>query len=85
MTKRKCDECGAVMNECYRFTDWDYDQNDSYGTFDECKKVFDKAVEENETGRYSIYDVSECPKCETFFDEGVEFNTKCPDYNLGGE
>ncbi len=78
----KCDCCGTKLKDCFRFTDWDNDSNDEYGTFKECEKMFNEAVAEDETGRYSIYDVSECPKCENFKDEGVLFNKKCPDYEV---
>jgi len=78
----KCEECGTELTDCFRFTDWENDSNDQYGTFDECKIMFDKAVAEDETGRYSIYDVSECKECEDFKDEGIVFNEKCPEYEI---
>lgn len=80
-----CENCKAKMKECYRFTDWDNDGNDQYGTYDECLRIYNEAVSENPTGRYSIYDVSECPKCEDFKDEGILFNEKCPTYNFKEE
>ncbi|HKL23359.1 MAG TPA: hypothetical protein VJ895_01265 [Candidatus Nanoarchaeia archaeon] len=79
---KKCETCDTEMNESYRFTDWHNDSKDEYGTFEQCKELFDKAVAEDETGRYSIYDVSECPKCKYFLDEGVVFNEKCPEYEV---
>jgi hypothetical protein len=56
----------------FRFTDWDNESNDRYGTYEKCLELFNKAVENNPEGRYSIYNV------ET--DEGVLFNKKCPVY-----
>ena len=60
------------MTKMYRFTDWYDERNDDYGSYKYCKKLFDKAVAENPEGRYSIYD--------TDTDEGVLFNTNCPEY-----
>jgi predicted oxidoreductase len=79
-----CENCNKKMEEVYRFTDWDNDYNDTYGNWKECKKIFDKAVKEEPKGRFSIYDVSCCPNCETNNDEGVLFNTNCPVYEQGG-
>lgn len=62
------------MSKMYRFTDWYAEGKDEFGTYRECKKIFDKAVAENPEGRFSIYD--------TDTDEGVLFNEKCPEYNL---
>jgi len=73
-------ECGNKLQEDYRFTDWNNDSNDVYGTFEECKKRFDEFVEENPEGRYSIYDVSGCEECGETFDEGIVFNEKCEEY-----
>jgi len=47
----KCDVCGTKLNECYRFTDWDNDRNDEYGTYEECLKIFNQAVKDDETAR----------------------------------
>jgi hypothetical protein len=44
--------------------------------------MFDEAVAEDSEARVSIYDVSECPECESFKDEGVLFNEKCPEYQV---
>jgi len=77
-----CENCGHELKECYRFTDWYNDHNDEYGTYDQCKKMFDEAVAEDSEARVSIYDVSECPECESFKDEGVLFNEKCPEYQV---
>jgi len=76
----KCEICGNELNPLFRFTDWDNDSNDEYGSYDFCLKLFNQAVKEDPEGRYSIYDVSECPVCEDFKDEGVLFNEKCPVY-----
>lgn len=65
------------MSKMYRFTDWYDEGKDEVGTYRECKKIFDKAVEENPEGRFSIYD--------TDTDEGVLFNEKCPEYSLTDE
>ncbi len=75
----KCPECKKEINECYRFTDWYYDFNDGYGTYEQCFEIFTKAVKEEPEGRFSIYDVSEC-NCG-FKDEGVLFNEFCPEYD----
>ena len=76
----KCENCENELTEHYRFTDWENDSNDEYGTFEECKKMFDEAVKENPEGRYSIYDVSECKECESFKDVGILYNENCPEY-----
>lgn len=78
----KCDNCGAVLNRLYRFTDWHNDSNDQYGSYDECFKLFSEAVKGNPEGRYSIYDVSECPKCGDRNDMGVLYNENCPEYEV---
>jgi len=78
----QCEECGTEFNAIYRFTDWDNDFNDQYGSYEQCLILFNEAVKDEPTGRYSIYDVSECPKCETFKDEGILFNEKCPEYEV---
>jgi len=78
----KCENCNSEMNEAYRFTDWHYEENDEYGTYEECLVMFNNAIKLNPTGRFSIYDVSECPKCEESKDEGVLFNENCTEYQL---
>ena len=81
-----CENCGAKMNLCFRYTDWEEDRNDSYGTFDECVEMLKKAIQEEPEIRASVYDVSECPECEDFRDEGIVFNEKCPIYaDYGGQ
>ena len=79
----KCKDCGKEINEDYRFTDWDYDVNDCYGTYEECLELFKKAVKENPEGRFSIFDRSGCD-CGTK-DEGILYNENCPEYKLGEE
>ena len=68
------------MNEIYRFTDWDQESNDEYGTFEECLVIFKKAVLQEPKGRFSIYDVSECLECGSSKDEGILFNEYCEEY-----
>lgn len=80
MIKEICPECKKEIKECYRFTDWEHNENDTYGDYEECKKIFDKMVKEEPKGRFSIYDVSECG-CG-IKDEGVLFNENCPEYKL---
>lgn len=58
-----------------RFTDWDQEDNDRYGTFTECKEIFDKAVKDDPEGRFSIYDMD--------LDVGILFNENCPVYSSG--
>lgn len=74
----KCKECNKEIKEHYRFTDWKHSNNDEYGTYDECLKIFKKAIKEEPKGRFSIYDVSECD-CG-MKDEGILFNRNCPEY-----
>ena len=57
----------------YRFTDWNNELNDVYGTYKQCLKLFNEAVRKDPEGRYSIYD--------TRTDEGILFNKNCPEYN----
>ena len=72
-------ECGKKLQEGYRYTDWHYEQNDTYGTFQECLKIFNNAIKEDPELRCSIYDISYC-ECGNEFDEGIIFNEKCPEY-----
>jgi len=81
-----CENCKHKMNPSFRFTDWEEDRNDQYGTYDECVEMLKKAIQEEPEIRASVYDVSECPECEYFRDEGIVFNEKCPTYkSYGGE
>jgi len=79
----KCENCEEELRVCFRFTDWENDANDEYGDYDHCLGLFNEAVERNETGRYSIYDVSSCESCGESKDEGILFNEKCPEYAGG--
>ena len=78
----KCEECGEKMSDDYRFTDWYEDSNDEYGTFKECKKIFDTAIKKDKEGRYSIYDISYCKKCDYCKDEGILYNENCSEYKV---
>lgn len=59
----------------YRFTDWNSDGNDRFGSYSFCLKIFKEKVKDNPDGRYSIYDLDT--------DEGVLFNKKCSVYQMG--
>jgi predicted oxidoreductase len=76
-----CEQCGAKMDLGFRYTDWHYEQNDTYGTFEECKKIFDEAVKNDKELRCSIYDISSC-KCGNERDEGIIFNENCSEYEV---
>ena len=76
-----CENCKTVIDRQFRFTDWDYDQNDEYGNFEDCLRMFNEAVKEDPQGRFSIYAVTICKECdECIEDEGVLFNDNCPAY-----
>ena len=70
------------MKTMYRFTDWYYEQNDSwFDTFEEAEECFNKFVEDNPEGRYSIWAITEHEEGE-FEEEGVYFNENCPEYEV---
>lgn len=77
-----CDGCNKLITRQFRFTDWYDETQDVYGSFECCLNWFNKAVEENPEGRYSIYAVTICEDCDSMLeDEGVLFNDGCPEYN----
>lgn len=80
-----CEECKTKMDLQFRFTDWDNDSNDQYGTYDECVTMLKKAIQDEPEIRASVYDISQCPKCESSRDEGIIFNEKCPEYKTHGD
>jgi len=76
-----CDRCNKMIPRQFRFTDWDNDTNDVYGDLNCCLNWFEKAIEDEPTGRFSIYAVTICDDCNSILeDDGVLFNTKCPEY-----
>jgi hypothetical protein len=62
------------MTKMFRFTDWYNDDNDRYGTYDECLKIFKERVANNPEGRFSIYDTEK--------DIGIKYNEQCPEYKV---
>lgn len=77
-----CEDCKKFIEREFRFTDWENEYNDVYGNWEECKELFDNAVKENPTGRYSIYAVTICEECGILEDDGVLFNEECPEYKF---
>lgn len=76
-----CEECKKMIPRQFRFTDWNNDNNDSYGNWEECLKWYHQAVKEDPTGRYSIYAVTICDECDSMLeDEGILFNKNCEEY-----
>lgn len=78
MMKNKCKECGSKITKSFRYTDWWNEENDVWGTYEECLAVFNKAIKENDSLRCSIYDFSGCD-CD-HKEEGILFNENCPEY-----
>lgn len=76
-----CTRCKKPYVGDYRFTDWHNDENDVFGTWDDCRKIFDKAKKENPRGRFSIYNCGNCPHCGEEYDEGILFNQDCLEYS----
>jgi len=76
-----CDRCNKMIPRQFRFTDWENDKADVFGDLDCCLSWFKKAIIEEPKGRFSIYAVTICEKCDSLLeDDGVLFNTKCDEY-----
>ena len=79
-----CEDCKKEVIRDFRFTDWYYEENDVFGTWEDCLEEFNKAIKEDETGRFSIYAVTICDNCDSELEhEGVIFNEKCEVYKYG--
>ena len=77
-----CDKCNKLIPRQFRFTDWENDLNDVFGDWDFCFEWYEKAIEEEPEGRFSIYAVTICDDCDSMLeDEGVLFNENCGVYN----
>lgn len=80
-----CERCNKLIPRQFRFTDWEHDENDSYGNLQECFHWFDEAVYKDPKGNYSIYAVTICECDSAIEDEGVYFNERYSgDYLLEG-
>lgn len=78
-----CPNCGKPVTQIFRYTDWNNEENDQYGTLEECEKLFQEACRKQPDLRCSIYDVSECSdECGFRHDEGIEFNANAPEYQF---